>query len=280
MKEENEITEEVRQLLDSLEEHGRNVRRQKELSDLLDSLEAGTGTSLRAERSGARQSNLIQTKPVQVGLPRRSASSAPRNDAKRRGLYPLWWAIGAVAALLLLWLLAKPAMKKTPNIDEKILVEETFIKDAMTTQEEVEIMEETVILEEPVPEKLLAEETLVKPTIQKTKALKPTPTNNEEPMLAENTAIESTKAETIDTSNNIGVTTTLSSNEEDLSPLTFHLSPPQRRVIRSLNLVCYECKNENGELRTENFPFSVFRSPFEPDPNMKNGSLAFELKLH
>ena len=42
MKEENEITEEVRQLLDSLEQHGHNVRRQKELSDLIDHLERKT----------------------------------------------------------------------------------------------------------------------------------------------------------------------------------------------------------------------------------------------
>ena len=287
MKPENEINEEVQQLLDSLEEHGRNVRRQKELSDLLDSLEAGTGTSLRAERSGAQQSNLIQTKPVQVGLPRRSASSAPRNDAKRRGLYPLWWAIGAAAAVLLFWLLVRPAMKETPNINEVILVEETGAKDTTTIQKKVDITEETVILEEPVPEHLLAEETSIQPAKPQTKTHKPTQKAvekiSEEPVLAENTAIVSTKAETIDTSNNIGVTTTLSSNEEDFSPLTSHLSPPQRRVIRSLNLVCYECQKEPENTFhlspfTSHLSTALFGQP--QDPNMKNGSLAFELKLH
>ena len=34
----NEINEEVRQLLNSLEEHGKNTRRQKELGDLIDHL--------------------------------------------------------------------------------------------------------------------------------------------------------------------------------------------------------------------------------------------------
>ena len=50
MNTENEMNEEVRQLLDSLEEHGKNARRQKELGDLIDQLsekELGTGTSLR-----------------------------------------------------------------------------------------------------------------------------------------------------------------------------------------------------------------------------------------
>ena len=46
MNTENEMNEEVRQLLDSLEEHGKNARRQQDLSDLIDSLEA-SGTSLR-----------------------------------------------------------------------------------------------------------------------------------------------------------------------------------------------------------------------------------------
>ena len=38
MNTENEMNEEVRQLLDSLEEHGENVRRQQDLSDLIDRL--------------------------------------------------------------------------------------------------------------------------------------------------------------------------------------------------------------------------------------------------
>ena len=38
MNTENEMNEEVRQLLNSLEEHGKNARRQKELGDLIDQL--------------------------------------------------------------------------------------------------------------------------------------------------------------------------------------------------------------------------------------------------
>ena len=63
MKEENEITQEVKELLDSLEQHGQNARRQKELSDLIDGLEA--------------------------------------SSTKHHKLYPLWWIVGAAAACLL-----------------------------------------------------------------------------------------------------------------------------------------------------------------------------------
>ena len=234
MKEENEITEEVKQLLESLEQHGRNARRQKELSDLIDSLDT-SGT-------------------------------------KHRKLYPLWWIVGAAAACLLLWLLARPALKETPNMNEKNLVEETNAKDTMTTQEEVDFIEESVILEEPVPEQLLAEETSVEPTIQKTKAPKPTPKDIEEPMLAENTTIEFTKTETIDTSN-------IGSNPITVIEEPIAVQSPQRRVIRSLNLVCYECQKEPEYLTKTNYEDkTIFGQP--QDPNMKNGSLAFEVKLY
>ena len=236
MKEENEITQEVKDLLDSLERHGRNARRQKELSDLIESLAAGT--SLRAER---------------------------------RRTYPIWWIVGAAAACLLLWLLAKPTMKETLNINEEILVEELGVKD--TIQKENEAIEESVILEEPIPEKLFAEEMPVKPTIQKTKALKSTPKNIEEPILAENTIIETTEPEPTDTSN-IGSNPTPNVVEEPIA-----VQSPQRRVIRSLNLVCYECQKEPEYMAKTNFEDkTIFGQP--QDPNMKNGSLAFELKLH
>ena len=245
MKEENEITQEVKDLLDSLERHGRNARRQKELSDLIDGLEA--------------------------------------SSTKHRKLYPLWWIVGAAAACLLLWLLAKPAMKETLNINEEILVEEIGVKD--TVQEENETIEESVILEEPIPEKLLAEEMPVKPTIQKSKAPKPTKNNIEKPILAENIIIENTKPEPTDTSN-IGSNPIPPVVENQLSPLTSQLptpSSPQRRVIRSLNLVCYECQKEpeySSHLSplTSHLDNTIFGQP--QDPNMKNGSLAFEVKLH
>ena len=265
MKEENEITEEVKQLLDSLEQHGANARRQKELGDLIDSL--SSGTSLRgaelAERRGNPPSSTVDCFVADV----------PRNDAKRRKLYPLWWAIGAAAVCLLLWLLARPVLKETPNMDEKNLVEETGAKDTIITQEEPDFVKESVILEEPVPEPLLAEEAPVQPVKPKAKTPQPTEIKQEEvveePLLAENTPVEPE------------ITETEYSTVND-QPST--QSTPQRRVIRSLNLVCYDCKTESSQFSVlppiRSVSPSGFRSPFDPDPNMKNGSLAFELKLH
>ena len=72
------------------------------------------------------------------------------------------------------------------------------------------------------------------------------------------------------------------------TPLT--VQSPQRRVIRSLNLVCYECQTENGEWEVENGKWKVENSQLSTfyfqlstqaqDPNMKNGAMTFELKLN
>ena len=259
MKEENEITEEVRELLKSLEQHGRNVRRQKKLSDLIDNL--SSGTSLRAEH---------------------------------RKLYPLWWIVSAAAACLLLWLLTRPTMQETPNITEEILVEETGTKDTMISQEEEVVKEEPDILEKTM-EKLLAEETPIKAKQPQNKSSKPTSKavneNLVEPQLAENTPTDIIKTENSlaeitephDKSNTEPTPTTI---EENFLPLTSHSSSPtspQRRVIQSLNLVCYECQKEpeyTSHLSplTSHLENTIFGQP--QDPNMKNGSLAFELKLH
>ena len=254
MKPENEMTDEVRQLLDSLEEHGKNARRQKDLEALID--------GLSEKEVGTRQHKL----------------------------YPIWWAIGAAAAALLLWLMIKPTAKETPNMNEEILVEKTMPVDSVKDEAEDVVLEEPIIEEE-----LLAEETPSKPTkpqpiiLQKpnTKTEKPREIVGEEKLLAEATPSES--AENTDTST-VGSNNIPASIEENLSPLNSHLSPqssPHRRVIQSLNLVCYECQTENGELRTENSSLLTPHSSPETtlfgqakDPNMKNGAMTFELKLN
>ena len=80
MKKENEITEEVRDLLNSLEQHGRNARRQKELGDLIDQLERRTENELLAQKFKIQNSEfrIQRTKLVLLGIP--SAASLPRND--------------------------------------------------------------------------------------------------------------------------------------------------------------------------------------------------------
>ena len=263
MNTENEMNEEVRQLLNSLEEHGKNTRRQKELGDLIDQLsekELGTVPSLRG---GTTKQSTLEEKVSSA----RSLRFA-RNDTKRRKLYPLWWAMGAAAACLLLWLLFRPSMKQQPEMEQEILVEETNTVDS--TKAEVKDFN----LEEPVinNEVLLAEETTVAPQkvqIQKEKPRKEVVEKMEEqPILA-----EVIPTEPKDTTN-IGSNTIPTENETPSA-----VQKPQRRVIRSLNLVCYECQKD-PEFFTK--PVMEGRTLFgQPqDPNMKNGSLALEIKLN
>ena len=254
MKPENEMTDEVRRLLESLEEHGKNAHRQQQLSDLIDGLsEKEVGT-------------------------------------KRRKIYPIWWAVGAAAAVLLLWLLARPSAQQVPNTNEEFLVEGTIPVDSI-----IDEMEEPLLEEPMIEEMFLAEETPLKQTRpqpvihQKPNAKfekpseivveKPERIGGEEMPLAESTSSEPT--ENIDTAN-IGSNTITPVSE---TPST--VQSPQRRVIRSLNLVCYECPKEPENWPTNNSSlFTLHSSPETTlfgqaqDPNMKNGAMTFELKLN
>ena len=235
MNTENEMNEEVRQLLDSLEEHGKNARRQKELGDLIDRLAEEEKT---------------------VAMPH-----------KHRTLTPIWWAMGAAAACLLLWLLVKPNAKQQPEMEQKILVEETKAVDSVKTEVNDAVFEKPV-----VNETYLAEETPIDPQNAPMKKEKSKTQIIEEvveqPMLAE---VKPTEPK--DTTN-IGSNTIPTENETPSA-----VQKPQRRVIRSLNLVCYECQKD-PEFFTK--PVMEDRTLFgQPqDPNMKNGSLALEIKLN
>ena len=235
MNTENEMNEEVRQLLDSLEEHGKNARRQKELGDLIDRL---------------------ADEEKEVAMPR-----------KHRTLTPLWWVMGAAAACLLLWLLVKPSEKKQPEMEQEILVEETKAVDSVKTEVNDAVFEQPV-----ANETFLAEET---PIVPQNASMKKEKTKTqiieevvEQPMLAE---VKPTEPK--DTTN-IGSNTIPTENETPSA-----VQKPQRRVIRSLNLVCYECQKD-PEFFTK--PVTEDRTLFgQPqDPNMKNGSLALEIKLN
>ena len=235
MKPENEMNNEVRQLLDSLEEHGKNARRQKELGDLIDRL---------ADEEKA------------VAMPR-----------MHRTLTPIWWAMGAAAACLLLWLLVKPNAKQQSETEQKILVEETKILDSVKTEVNEAVFEQPV-----ANETYLAEETPVVP--QKTPMKKEKPRTQiieevvEQPMLA-----EVKPSEPKDTTN-IGSNTIPTESETPSA-----VQKPQRRVIRSLNLVCYECqKDPEFFIKPVMEDRTLFGQP--QDPNMKNGSLALEIKLN
>ena len=235
MNTENEMNEEVRQLLDNLEEHGKNARRQQELSDLIDRL-------AKEEKT--------------VAMPR-----------KQRRLTPLWWAMGAAAACLLLWLLIKPSLKETPETNKEILVEETETLDSIKTEVNDVVFEEPIIKEE-----LLVEEAPVVPQKSQMKKEKPRAEVVEEiveqPALAEVTPTKNEETTNIGSNN-------IPTESETPEAVQSH----KRRVIRSLNLVCYECQKE-PEFFTK--PVMEDRTLFgQPqDPNMKNGSLAFEFKLN
>ena len=235
MNNENDMNEEVRQLLDSLEEYGRNAKRQQRLGDMIDRL---------AE----------EEKTVEL-------------SKKHRKLTPLWWAIGAAAACLLLWLLVKPSFTETPETNKEILVEEKETLDSVKTEVFPAVIEEPIIKEE-----LLAEETPAVPQTPRMKKEKSQTESDEEvidqPILAE---VMPTKPKD---------TTTIESNIiPTISETPSTVQKPQRRVIRSLNLVCYECQKD-PEIYTKPGleDKTLFGQP--QDPNMKNGSLAFELKLH
>ena len=128
MNNENDMNEEVRHLLDSLVEHGKNVRRQQGLNDLIDSLEA-SGTPLqRTKQSRDDVLSEVDASPSDIASHLDCFVVPPRNDAKRRKLIPLWWVLGAAAACLLFWLLVKPNITETPETNKEILVEETPVE--------------------------------------------------------------------------------------------------------------------------------------------------------
>jgi hypothetical protein len=175
--------------------------------------------------------------------------------------------MGAAAACLLLWLLVKPNTKQTPEMEQEILVEETKTVDSVKTEVNDAVFEQPV-----ANETFLAEETPIVPQNAPMKKEKPKTQIIEEvveqPMLAE---VKPTEPK--DTTN-IGSNTIPTENETPSA-----VQKPQRRVIRSLNLVCYECRKD-PEFFTK--PVMEDRTLFgQPqDPNMKNGSLALEIKLN
>jgi hypothetical protein len=240
MTPENEMNEELCQLLDSLEEHGKNVRRQKQLGDLIDRL---------AE----------EEKPVVI----------PRKRAK---LVPIWWAMGAAAAILLLILLLKPnGNENTLHNDILAEVPETvdYIIDSVKIENENTIIEEAVVHKE-----LLAENTTV---VQKTQIKKKNgkaevvETVEEQPVIAEIIPVQPSDSMVIETN------TIISENETPSD-----VQKPQRRVIRSLNLVCYECQKEPDNFQYQAVVTKPEKTLFgQPqDPNMKDGALAWQVKLN
>lgn len=233
MKEGNEINGELKQLLDALEEHGKNARRQKQLGDLIDSLEASGKPSLECV--------------------------VPRNDAKRRRLIPLWWTLGAAAACLAAWLLLKPTVRQEPIKHEPVFVEKVVLVDTTDYGSE-----EKVVLENPI---------FVGEPIAEVKPVKQTEAEVKEEMTEEEIVPIPTE-EIVDTAKVIMKEPTILPEE----PLA--VQSPKRRVIKSEKLVGFE-RHENQAVEPQRMrgleDKTIFGQP--QDPNMKNGTLAMEIKF-
>ena len=191
---------------------------------------------------------------------------------KRAKLVPIWWVMGAAAAILLLMLLMKPnGNENTLHNDILAEVPETvdYIIDSVKIENENTIIEEAVVHKE-----LLAENTTV---VQKTQIknkngkAEVVETVEEQLVIAEIIPIQPSDSMVIETN------TIISENETPSD-----VQKPHRRVIRSLNLVCYECQRE-----PDNFQFQAVNAKSEKtlfgqpqDPNMKDGALAWQVKLN
>lgn len=241
MKQENEPNDELQQLLDALEQHGKNLRRQQQLSDLIDHL---------AEKEKT------------VVMPQ-----------KRRKLIPLWWAIGAAAACLLLWLVVKPTGRQTQNEGEPLLAEKVVAKDSVVAEsKEIVHVQEPYTIQEPIAEKQAAKAT--KPKAKETKKVETNNTRAEEiPIL-----VEVVQPETVDTEKTGSLAPI---NEMPNEPLALESQTPKRRVIKSESLVGYgKLEKQPDQSRAKRPVFedkTIFGQP--QDPNMKNGMLAMEIKF-
>ena len=273
MKDKNELNDNLKQLLDALEEHGRNTRRLAQLSDLIDRLEA-SGTSM--QRGTTTQSRQEATSQSGASTSDKTSSLdcfVPRNDAKRRKLYPLWWAMGTAAACFLLWLLIKPTIKQTPEPNEKTLVEETknVVPTDSTEKEPKENVpaQEPLQLKEPITESkpLKAERLFTKKTA---KVKQPEKTENV--VLADIEDIVSVEPETVESE--------VAKTETSSESLATQSSKTTRRVIQSTNLVSFEKLDKKGKpipKRPILEDKTIFGQP--QDANMKNGMLAYEIKF-
>ena len=241
MKEENEINDDLRQLLDSLETHGKNTRRQQQLSDLIDRL-------AEAEKM--------------VEMPR-----------QRRKLTPLWWAIGTAAACLLLWFVIKPAEQpvETPNAPQ--LAENPILGDTLSTEVEVVAPIQTpVIQQEPIAE--TEPKTVAKPTTKAEKPLERAPIEKEEaPLLAE--------AEEPQPVDFVPLETLQPVFQAQDEPLVAQTQITTRRVIRSEHLVGHDKLEKQPEEKPTKRRVLEGKTLFgQPqDPYMKNGMLAMEIKF-
>lgn len=242
MKEENEINGELRQLLDALEEQGRNARRKKLLSDLIDQL---------------------ATQEKTVEMPR-----------KHKKLIPVWWAISAAAACLLLWLVLKPVDKQAENTNETHYTEQTLPANSMIEEiQGIAPSQEPLSYHEP-----LAESEPIKAEKSRIKKEKRAIEAKQLEIVEKELLVEVEELESVDSNE---VEQELSLKETSSEPLSAQTQNVTRRVIQSTTLVGYgKLDKKNIQLepkRTILDNKTIFGQPL--DSNMKGGMLAYEIKF-
>ena len=171
--------------------------------------------------------------------------------------------MSAAAAILLILLLLNPNGNENPNLNNEIIAE---------VPETVDSVNDSVKIEN---EELLAENTLVvskkSNTDKKKTKVEIIETEVEQPVVTEIIQSETSDTIIIETNNIIPENETPSAVQK-----------PQRRVIRSLNLVCYECQREPYDFQYQAVNSKSEKTLFgQPqDPNMKDGALAWQVKLN
>ena len=235
-----EINEEVRQLLESLEEHGKNIRRQAQLNDLIDEL---------AEKEKT------------VEMPQ-----------KRIKLVPLWWAMGAAAACLLLWIVLKPTENQVDKTEKPVFVEQIHSADSTTEEvQEIELSREPMMAKEPVA--ALEPVEVRKPINNKVKPKKELQSEvSDKTVLAEAKEAEPNK--------NVEVEPETTLIETPTEPLDEQTPSSKRKIIKSTKLVGYEMLDKKGRPKPKRSLLedkTLFGQP--QDPNMKDGMLAYEIKF-
>lgn len=242
MKEENEINGELRQLLNALEEQGRNARRQKQLSDLIDQL-------------------AIQEKTVEM-------------PQKHKKLISVWWTIGAAAACLLLWLVLKPVDKQAEDINETHYTEQTLPIDS--TMEEIQGIATS---QEPLPyHEPLAKSEPIKAEKSRIKKEKRALETKQPEIVKEELLVEVKELESVDSDE---VEQELALTEASSEPLSAQTQNVTRRVVQSTTLVGYGKLDKNPvpkePKRTILENKTIFGQPL--DSNMKDGMLAYEINF-
>lgn len=194
-------------------------------------------------------------------------NTVAEESKKTRKLAFLWWVSGAAAAYLLLWVLFQPFGRPSMDKDEKMLAHDHAQVDSV-----VGVQHPAMVMEIAQQQEKMETQTLFKISKPKVRNTKQIEFEIPEPKAEEILLAETRVTDIIDSS---------SINKELVAQeITQPEKFPSRRVIKSENLVGYvEPKPKQTERkRNRNWEDKIFLG-LQSDPNMQNGSLAYEIKF-